>query len=63
MDDVMVDLNADLVVYRVQGKWNWKSRKELTKAEVILALESQAQRLDIKSDLLLEAAKWLSSVE
>ena len=63
MDDVMVDLNADLVVYRINGKWKWRSRKDLSKADVIAELQSQSERLELKRDLLLEAVEYLTSEE
>jgi len=56
----MVDLNEDLVIYRVKGKWHWHSKRGLSKSEVISLLEAHAERMHLKQDLILEALKHLS---
>lgn len=56
MTDVLVDVSADLVVYRVGGVWQYRGRGKMTKASVVAELLDLAARADVRSSLLKEAA-------
>jgi hypothetical protein len=59
MSDVLVDVNPELVVYRVNGVWAWRSGKPMDRTHVVGVLIDLAARMDVRRNMLLEAAYQL----